>query len=407
MNPHLLIPILLTSTALAGQPLLTLDSIPGRVRASNLDLAAARLRIAEAQGRLTRAGHLSNPDLEFEYTRNTATPREHTLSVAITQRLPLTSRLRHARTASRAQLDAAAAEVDDLETHLIAQAETVAVKLLAIKGQRSIRGKQLANSRERATFLTQGASRGEVSNIDVAQMELETGMLEAELLQLEVEEVSLRGQLRPLLGLVDTAPLELAGELANPKPLPPAGIVTSAHLKAATLTAAAAQATLAEQRASRFEDVGLSILYERERYDDAPVGLLTEQRLGLRVSIPLPIWNTNLGRIQEAEATAERTRLDADALRLQTGGEAAAARAEMAALAKLLNNLDTRLLPKANELEERLQQSYAAGQSPLIEVLRARDRRLQLQRQRLDALRDHHLAQVRHAATLGKAGFIK
>ncbi|MEQ1860862.1 MAG: TolC family protein [Chthoniobacteraceae bacterium] len=403
---HLIFLALIVS-ALAAPRTFTLDSIPARVRTSNLELAAARMRIAEAQGRLTHAGRLGNPELEFDYARDTAAPREHTLSVAITQRLPLTSRLRHARTASRAQLDAAAAEVDDLETHLIAQAESAAIKLLAIKGQRAIRGKQLANSRERAAFLTRGADRGEVSTIDAAQMELETGMLEAELLQLDVEEVSLRGQLRPLLGLADTSPLELAGDLGNPKPLPPTGTVTSAHIKAATFTAAAAQASLAEQRASRFEDVGLSVLYERERFEDEPVGLLTEQRLGLRVSIPLPIWNTNLGRIQEAEATAERTRLDADALRLQTGGEAAAARAEMAALAKLLDNLDTRLLPKASDLEERLQQSYAAGQSPLIEVLRARDRRLQLQRQRLDALRDHHLAQVRHAATLGKAGFIK
>ena len=99
------------------------------MRAANPDLAAARLRIAEARGRLVQSGRLSNPEVEFGYNRNTANPREHTLGVALLQRFPVTARLRFEKAVSQAQLAAAEAEVADVERKLIAQARTVAVKL--------------------------------------------------------------------------------------------------------------------------------------------------------------------------------------------------------------------------------------------------------------------------------------
>ena len=71
------------------------------------------------------------------------------------------------------------------------------------------------------------------------------------------------------------------------------------------------------------------------------------------------------------------------------------------ALAKLVGELDITLLPKAAQIEKQLRESYASGLTPLTEILRARDRRLSLERQRLDALRDYHLARVRHAAATG------
>ena len=70
----------------------------------------------------------------------------------------------------------------------------------------------------------------------------------------------------------------------------------------------------------------------------------------------------------------------------------------MDAYAKILSELDSKVLPQAAQLEEQLRASYSTGQTPLVEVLRARSRRLDLQRQRLDALRDYHLANIRHSS---------
>jgi outer membrane protein TolC len=70
----------------------------------------------------------------------------------------------------------------------------------------------------------------------------------------------------------------------------------------------------------------------------------------------------------------------------------------MDAYSKILVELDSKVLPRATQLEEQLQTSYSSGQTPLVEVLRARSRKLDLQRQRLDALRDYHCASIRYSA---------
>ncbi|MDP7306586.1 MAG: hypothetical protein QF405_03015, partial [Roseibacillus sp.] len=54
---------LVTARASSGL-IVTFDNIPHRVRRDNPHLAAARLRIQEAIGRMQQAGRRSNPELE-------------------------------------------------------------------------------------------------------------------------------------------------------------------------------------------------------------------------------------------------------------------------------------------------------------------------------------------------------
>src|SRR5690349_5888709 len=78
----------------------------------NPTLAAARLRIEEARGRLQNSGRLSNPELEGSFMKSPNTP-EHSIELGVMQRFPLTGRLRLERAVSRAELTAAEAEVQD------------------------------------------------------------------------------------------------------------------------------------------------------------------------------------------------------------------------------------------------------------------------------------------------------
>lgn len=385
--------------ARAGGVALSVDASAEYALKHNPTLAAARLRIAEARGRLDQSGRLRNPDLELDFTRHT-TGREGSLGVALIQRFPLTARLRHEKAVTLAELAAAEAEVRDGERRLAAEVRTLAVKIIASRGQRELRARQQENSRELAGFLLKRAENGEASGVDAAQVDLETRQLELEALQLTAAEVSLAGELRLLLG--EAGDVSVTGNLSAPAPpRSGAGIAERPDIQAAQHRAEAAQATARQQRASRWEDVGVGATYSRERTVDEPESIETEHIVGVKVSIPLPLWNNNAGRIREAEAAAARAAQEADAVRFTAGTEASSARREMAALEKLVTEFDRQLLPKATEIEERIRQQYAAGQSPLTEVLRARSQRLGLERQRLDALRDYHLARVRHTAALG------
>ncbi len=388
-------------SAWAGTVSLTVDGAADHALRCNPTLAAARLRIEEARARLQQRGRLSNPELDLEFTRHTI-GREGSASVALLQRLPLTARLRHEKAITRAELAAAEAEVRDAERKLAAEARAAAVKLIALRGQRALRTEQLANSRELFGFLLKRVESGEASLVDASQVELESRQIEIEDLQLDAEEVTLRGEIRPLLGMTGEVAVHITGTL--PAPLrEPAGADPAERpdLRAAESRAEAARAVVLEQTARRWEDIGIGASYSRERVLDEPRSIETEQIVGLRFSLPLPLWNNNAGRIREAQAEATRAELQVAAVALNAHAEVAAARAAMSAYARLIDELDGKALPKATEIEDLLRRSYATGQTPLTEVLRTRTRRLELQRQRLDALRDYHLARIRHDSALG------
>ena len=156
-------------------------------------------------------------------------------------------------------------------------------------------------------------------------------------------------------------------------------------------------------RAQKWADFGVGLNAEHERSEDVPEGFERDTFVGLTFSLPLPLWNRNDGRVDETVAAAARARKEAEALAVNIRAEAATARGQMAVLAQVLAKLDDQLIPAAARLEEQFRLNYATGLTPLPEVLRARTRRLELERQRLDALRDYHLARVRHKTASGLA----
>ncbi len=396
MLRSILILLLTAACVQAGGVALSVDGAADYALKHNPTLAAARLRIEEARGRLQQSGRLSNPELELEWQRMTR-GQEGALGVSLMQRFPLTSRLRHEKAVSRAELAAAEAEVRDGERRLLAEVRALAVKIVASRGQRELRARLQENSRELSSFLLKRVETGETAAVDATQVDLETQLLELETLQLTATEFSLAGELRALLGV--PGDVTITGNLSAPK----SGAGTEAvserpDVRAAQHRVEAAEAAARQQRASRWEDVGIGASYTRERTLDEPEPIETEHVIGLKMSIPLPLWNNNAGRIREAEAAAARAAQEAEAVRFTASTEVSAARREMTALAKLVTQLDEQLLPKAAQIEDQIRQQYSTGQSPLTDVLRARSRRLDLQRQRLDALRDYHLARVRYEA---------
>lgn len=396
--PFLLLPAL--AGPLRAAPFTAEEAVAYALR-HNPGLAAARLVLDEARGRQLAAGRLPDPELAAEYLPSTA-GSEYVTGLAFTQRFPLTARLRHARALSAAGLSAAAAEVRAAERRLARDVRLRAIEWLALDAHRRLADKQAANARQLAAAVRAAAQAGEAAALEAAQLDLEAETLASPQLHHELARATLAGELRALLGLAPGETFELAGELPPPEPpaaAPPAG--ESPAVTAALARAAAAEHAVALARAERWDDVGVGLLYEHERQHDRPYGLTDADRVGLRVSVPLPLWRRNEGRRLETQAAAERARLEASAERARLAHEQATARAEMAAALRLYENLSATLLPRAMQLEEELGRARTAGLAALADVFRARDQRLELESERIEALREFHLARVRFADAAG------
>lgn len=394
----------LAARPLSAMPTTTLspESVGGLIRSGNPDLAAARLRVAEAIARATQAGRLSNPEIESE-VRHTPDFREGSLEIGFTQRFPVTSRLKLEKAVALADIKSAEAEIAERERELITSARLLVVKCLAARERKSLLVEQARLAGEFAAFLAGSAAKGEGSQLDAGQAKLESNSLALEIRRLEAEEVSLLGELRPLIGLKPGEELRLGKALPKADPADTLAPDPSRRpdYRLALAQVEASERGLDLEKARRREDWQGGIVASAERMEDAPEGYQTDTMIGFRLSIPLPLWNQNLGAIEEAEIRTRRTRLEADALARRINHEAIAAQAEMRQWSAMVREIDDTLLPLAREQSALAEKAYRDGQGELQILLRARSQAFELSTSRVDALREFHLARTRHLSATG------
>lgn len=394
----------LAATPLHAEPglVVTLSGVGDRVRSQNPDLAAARLRIREALGRMNQSGRLPNPELETAIQHDPRM-RDRRFEIGFVQRFPLTGRLGLEKEVTATEYKAAEAEVREVERRLIAAAREGVVNVLAIRQRRELLDQQAGLAREFSDFLVGIAAKGEGSALDAGQAKLEAAGIALEMRQLDAAEAAAVGQLKPLLGMTPADALIVSGGL--PAPVVPEADASHADrpdYQVAALEAAAAETGVALEQARKYEDVEAGLFAGAERTEDAPEGYDKEALVGLRFTIPLPLWNKNEGAIEEAVARKERKQLEAVALARSIHLEAAAAKAEMIEWAKLLGEFNTTLIPLAEEQASAADEAFRKGQGEIQNVFRSREKRLQLSSARLDALREFHLARVRYEAAIAQ-----
>ena len=380
---------------------LTLEGVTERVRAQNPDLAAARRRIDEAVGRMKQAGRIKNPELQTSFENN-ADFREGKVEIGLSHRFPVTDRLSLEKGISITLLKAAEMEVREVERQLVALAKTTVIRLLAIRQRRELLRNQIALALEFSEKLSIASQKGEGSALDTATARLEAASISAQIRQLDAAEAAAVGELKPLLGMHAGESISVGGTLA-PSSVPENDVNPALRpdFQAAMLAVDAARQGMDLQQALRYDDVEAGFFAAAERTEDAPNGYDNEGIFGLRFRIPLPLWNNNEGAIEEAQATHERRKLEATALARQIRLEAESDRAQMIEWAKLIRELDETLLPLAAEQSKAADEAYAQSQTDIQTVFRSREKSLQLAATRLDALREFHLARVRHEASLG------
>ncbi len=371
---------------------LPLSQIAARVKSHHPQLRAARMAVEQARGRQLGSGRLANPTLDTSFQNESAvSPR--TASIGIDQAFPLTRRLTLEKQLSAQLVTAAEFEVQDASRRFIADARTLAVRIMALDQQSALRQQQVRLAGELSSFAKSRAEKGELSPLDAAQAQVDAQRLLLEAKRLQTERISLIGQLKPMLGVAPADPLSLTGSLPALVIPDRRGWMRRPDYQQAQAQITAAQTDTALAHAKRTPDLTAGLFTAQEKQQGVNTG-----HVGIRFSIPLPFWNKNEGEIAEKAAAAERYRLEAEALGKQIAGEADTARREMQAQADLVRETRDTLLPLVIEQTQKLEKAYQSGQTDLITLLRVREQRLQLESAALDAARDFHLARIRYEA---------
>ena len=377
-------------------PALTVDGAVRQALANNLDLKAAYYEVDKARGRLLQAGLWPNPALEIVGTSDKAFNDENQriVTVGFNQAFPITGRLRFAKQAARVEVAQAIAEIRNRERLLIGEVERTFVLVVSNREQIAARQELLGVNRSFVDLSKKRLEAALSSQVDVNLAEIETQRLQQEIALLETDLRTNLSALRTRLGLGPEAPLNVEGSLESiAKQLAPRGneVTFTARrpdLRSLDLAGDRARAESRLAQATAWGEPTLGLTYERDRSVDDPSGIKVDQYLGLRVAVPLALFDRGQGTVREQAAAARQSQAQIAALELSIRNEIAAARQRAQQLGDISASYQRQLLPLTNQNTDLLRQGYSEGKSDFSLILQSQTQRGALRTSSVDFVRD-------------------
>ena len=374
---------------------LTPESAVTTALAENRDLAAARFAIRQAEGRLKQAGLWRNPEFELGGKNDSAFANdgEYDFATGFKQRFPITGRLKKAKAVARVDVAMALAEVRNQERLLAGEALGLSRELLVtqekLKANQEIQGviqKVIEVSEKRLKV-------AEVSAADVNSAKLELQRLALAQATLSNQQEIAATTLNRLLGREPQTPLQMSGatraefDTNTVAEISRQAIARRPDRQLAALGIDRAGAEIKLAKAEKWEDWTVGFDYSRSVGKfDAPIGTKTDNFLGVGVSSPLPFWNRNQGRVNEAQATQQRAEAELNALDLRIATEAQTAENQMRRLLDILRQYREESIKLAEENIALLQKGYADGLVTITAVIQAQQQLTDLRLSYLESL---------------------
>jgi cobalt-zinc-cadmium efflux system outer membrane protein len=155
-------------------------------------------------------------------------------------------------------------------------------------------------------------------------------------------------------------------------------------------------------RAERWEDWTIGIEYSRDKgVFSEPIGNKKDDFLGLSLSVPLPLWNQNEGKLIEAAAAEARARGELLAFETKARAEIEGARRKVALLLPVLERYESTSIPLAEKNVHTVQKSYTEGLLSITDVLQAQRQLIELRSAQADSILEFARALTELETALG------
>lgn len=364
---------------------------------ANPDLAAAFAAIDGARGRLIQAGLWNNPDLRLAgFTdRPFGNEGERNFGIDFAQRFPIAGRLRQAKEVARVDVAMALSEARDFARRLIGDVQRTAYRVAALEAGIASRESVIRTTSELVDAAERRFRAAEVSEADVNLLAVELVRFEQEKRRIELDRAVEAIQLNRLLNRVVDTPVTLAVDLGSSAFEPSSvgePLATRPDLVRMRLEADRASAESKLARAETWEDWTAGIAFDRDRQtltvDGATNPDIEDQDdlLGFSVSIPLPLWNRNQGKIATARADGLRARARTAALERTVEAEVEAGRQRVAVLVRVVEEYEGTLVPRSQRNIELLQGGYRQGLVAITTLVQAQQQLADTLIRRVEAL---------------------
>lgn len=375
-----------TNQTLTG---LSLEQAWQRAELGHPELAQGRALTAAAQGRTQQAGKLPNPEAigRVESARlGGRTTGDADYLAGFSQTIPLGNRLSSEKTATQRELDSqqklAAAKWLEIRKRIHAAFATALYQEHALKTQSSLQ----ADAVTAVTIAKARLEAGDAIPDEVARTEMDLARVKVELSRA----MAMRDQsilaLAAAMGEPTLSLVSLNGSLETAFEIPSLeSLMTklSGHpvIAAGNSNMLAKDARIKLAEADRIPDVKVELLYRR---------IESEKRnaIDLGFSIPLPLFDRNRGRIQEAKAEQAYARADMQQQQNDLAALLRSAYADLKAALAINAAIKSEVLPRSESILKTAEARYAAGDISLNEILPLRRDAAAVRLTHLESLRE-------------------
>jgi cobalt-zinc-cadmium efflux system outer membrane protein len=368
---------------------LSLDQALEMAESLQPQLAEAKAMVEAAEGRARQAGTFPNPEAivgaqQIPFNGNAPNEKEYVAGVG--QTIPLSRRLSKARQAELLDREVRARGLEvkrrDIRKRVHSAFATALYQEKAYLAQTEIQ-----QNAQKAVATTQArVEAGDALREDLARVEMEVARAKVELKRAE----SLREQalvtLASAMGDATLTVKSLAGTLDATFEIPTleslaANLTAQPESAQAEADIRARNARVDVATAERIPDVKVELLYHRLESSQ-------QNTMDVGLSIPLPLFNRNQGRLREARA--EVAAAEARSRMTQNELTTRLRESHLQLTAALANSgtLKTEILSRAETVLKGAEARYAAGDISLAEILPVRRDWAAVQLSYLESLRD-------------------
>lgn len=396
----------------AGAAQLTLDEAWQQAEAANPALRAAQANLSAAEGQLTDARGLlwNNPQLSVEAVqRRVPRPglnedRRYEWDAGLSQTFEIAGQQGHRRDAAEQELQALQTVVQETRRQVRAEVEQRFVRVLALQQRIVVERDAVKLIEDSATVVQKRVKAGEDNRLDgnLATVEAERARNQ---LALSGEQLTdARAALASALQLTPESQPEVSGELATATAKYTLDqLLTTAgerpQLRVLALREGAAKSRLNLERASVYPDVTLGVSTGREGPGDA-----REKLVGIRVSVPLPLFRRNAAGIGKASTELAQTQIDKQTGERDTRAQVRALWLRVESLGARVQRLTEVVQPKLDDNQRLSAKAYREGEIGLLQLIVVNRQVLDGRRDLLDARTELRLANIALEAAAGWSG---
>lgn len=407
--------LILSGSAIADNPKpLSLTHALNLALVGNGELRTMKEERGIYEGERLTAGAWPNPLLELEGAGGApfGNGEDYGVSLGISQEIVTAGKLGKRRAVVDRSQEAYRWRVADRE-RLLTEEVTVAYRDLQFCRKRlELAGTARDLSKQLFSVAAERFNAGDIPELEMNLAKVELARSEGRILDAERELIPAQARLANLAGLPPSDEIEVEVEPitsapSRPKTLPE--LLDGLDRRRPDLRALAAEKERgnAEQEAAgaeRIPNITATLFYRHDEMTfeiDRQQGLKRDDTLGLKLTIPLPLFDRNQGRLREASARTNRSEREYEAALASARREIVTAHNRLRSSEKVLALYARDILPQLEENLRLMREAYQLGEVGILSVIEEQRKFLDVHEGYLNGLKAGLIAGARLEAAAG------